>query len=80
MFEADLSAVLLTEYGAHHGALLSADIVTSDVVGYGEEDERVQEDVQAVCGFVARQERVTCGGEGCHRVGSVAYSRREKPN
>lgn len=54
VLEADVASVLLAEEGADYGAFLSSESVSCDIVGYGEEDERVEEDLETgVGGFVS---------------------------
>ena len=66
MLEADLESVLLAENGADNRAFLSTDSVASDVVRYGEERERVQEDIEAIGGLVHGEQRVR--NRSCHCI------------
>ena len=50
MFEADLPAVLLADESAHNGAFVASEDMAGDVVGDGEEDERMKEDAEARVG------------------------------
>ncbi len=68
MLDGDLAAIVLAQEGAQNGADLLPQGVAGDVVGYGEEDEGVEDDLD-VGGRVAAEQRVRrgcrrhCGGE-----------------
>jgi hypothetical protein len=57
MLYRDLASILLAQKTAHYRALLLAESVAGDVVGDGEEDERVQDDLD-LGALLARDERI----------------------
>lgn len=74
VLDGDLAAVLLAEQGAGNGAVLLAQGVSCDVIGYGEQDEGVEDGLQPRVGrLLGRDERVLHGSRasetGCSSWG-----------